>query len=197
MWTTLAKAPLTVKAIGEALVASGLGAEEPPLTGAEIVSCCEGFICLESIKSPSQHPERTRRWRGFDGPEDESQLTIDQSPDDPVVTFTHLSALRHCESKRETYFPGANDAMMSALLSVADAEAAADALVSYYTWMMMYHLAISSAFQRILTDHCQGAFGSWSQRGITTDHVLGLANDRSVTACVEHVPSLADDRAEV
>jgi hypothetical protein len=146
MWTTCAKRPLTVKATGEALAASGLGTNEPPLTGAEIVSGCAGFIRVERSAFGPQNRILS------ENTEIRSDIAIEledllpkpgaANADDSIVVFTHLSARRYFEQRKDGYFPYASDTMLDALLSKSDANDVTQALIPQHIFMSRYSFPI-------------------------------------------------------
>lgn len=134
MWTTFAKCQLSVRAIGEALTASGLGVEGARLTSAEIVSCCAGFIRIEPVNDRYRHLSITRA-------EAVSSYTETDCLDYSMVTFTHLSARHHCESNQETYFPNAMGDIWTALISDPDTNPVTEAFGAHYVFMNAYGIA--------------------------------------------------------
>lgn len=131
LWTAFSRYPLTVRALGEALVASGLGTEEELFTEAEIVSCCAGVVRVEPLSQ--LHPYLLL---------DETAETLcDTLSERSIVTFVHLSAHHYYENRRETYFPDSNDTILAALLSTPDGKAVAQALLPRYVLMSKYYMS--------------------------------------------------------
>jgi hypothetical protein len=142
MWTTCATTPLTVRATGEALAASGLGTNEPPLTGAEIVSCCAGLVRIERLASRLSGHSRDGHTDDWCDSVVELEIlpgsTASHCQDYHVVVFSHLSAHHYFERRQQAYFPYADDTILAALISTTDANTVTTALGYHYTLVAKY-----------------------------------------------------------
>lgn len=144
MWVTLAKRPLAVKTLAQALSTLGHGSINDPISGEEMVAFCKGFLRT----GPSGF-RRALTLFGVviaEGSESEKLLKrlesmvlaghASMSPngclhgrsynlqvDDPcVVTFVHSAARQHFERKQQCYFPNGHDDIVTACLEVLNSE---------------------------------------------------------------------------
>lgn len=107
MWATLAKQPLTVAALREALLASGGGVKNDVLGEEEIESYCAGLIRVEPLPPRRFSSKKVEAASGSieGGP-----------PSDSVVAFRHVSAHHYFERRQDTHFPSSGEAIVAACL---------------------------------------------------------------------------------
>lgn len=105
-WVTHVERPLTIEALGEALVASGSATAQDLLTMNEILSSCDGLVRIETLLT-------SPRFRDEPG-------VNPRMPDELIVTLRHPSVYRYFDERRAIYFPGAHDLIAVACLLVSD-----------------------------------------------------------------------------
>lgn len=115
MWATLAKQPLTVAALREAIQASGGGVKDEVLGEEEIESYCAGLIRVEPLPLRRRSSKKVETVSGsVDGGTSSSS----------VIAFRHVSAHHYFERMQDTRFPSSSKAIVAACLlhsSPADA----------------------------------------------------------------------------
>lgn len=132
MWATLAKQPLTVTALSEALLASGGGVEDDILGEEEIQSYCAGLIRVESLPSRRGLSRTTDAVSGST----EGEHTIDS-----VIAFRHVSAHHFFERRQATHFPCASKLIVAACLSHSGPDSALSALPLWHILSTEYDTA--------------------------------------------------------
>lgn len=107
MWILQAERVLFIEALGEMLMAAGLGSCVDSVTEQEILSACAGLIRTESLATRST---RMRNW------DDEEAVAAPQALD-RVVTFSHPSVYRYFRARKESLFPFADDHIVTRCLA--------------------------------------------------------------------------------
>ncbi|KAM0724014.1 hypothetical protein Q7P37_001005 [Cladosporium fusiforme] len=132
MWLTLAEEPLTIMALGEALVASGVTIKDEPLSEEDVLSSCVGLLRTE------QHSTQSQRSTKPLGSKACSNLFT-------VITFVHPSAYRHFKRRQESVFPHGNDLILAACRQCANREQLREALLPHYELALQYGTSESVA----------------------------------------------------
>lgn len=107
MWILQAERVLFIEALGEILMASGLGSSVDSVTEQEIVSVCAGLIRIESLATKST---QMRNW-------DDEEAAAAPKALDRVVTFSHPSVYRYFRARKESLFPFADDHIVTRCLA--------------------------------------------------------------------------------